>query len=289
LGKLALATLSAGKLLAKPDSNFGGVQIGIIISPTSFRDIPLAADEVLKNLVQVGISGVEMQDARVEVYAGAPVPRGKPAEALTQWRVSAPMDKYKTLRKMYNDAGVKIYAFRSNDVNNAMSDAEIEYYFKAAATLGANQITMELPEDPAFSQRMGDFAAKHKIMMGYHNHTQVNSHSWDTAFAQSKYNGANFDVGHFAASTSQPPIPFIQEHCDRITSLHLKDRKYGIHGGQNMPWGQGETPLKRILVLMKEKKYQFPAAIELEYRIPESSTTMAEIAKCLQFCKDALA
>jgi hypothetical protein len=41
--------------------------------------------------------------------------------------------------------------------------------------------------------------------------------------------------------------------------------------------------------MMKKEKYKFPAGIELEYRIPEGSTTMAEIGKCLQFCKDALA
>jgi hypothetical protein len=55
-----------------------------------------------------------------------------------------------------------------------------------------------------------------------------------------------------------------------------------------MPWGQGETPLKEILLLVKAEQYSFPAAIELEYRIPAGSTATAEIAKCLQFCKEIL-
>jgi sugar phosphate isomerase/epimerase len=96
-------------------------------------------------------------------------------------------------------------------------------------------------------------------------------------------------VGHFAAAVSQSPIPFIEKHHDRIACLHLKDRKFGTNGGQNMPWGQGDTPLKGILVMMKKEKYKFPAGIELEYRIPENSSTMAEMSKCLQFCEDALA
>jgi hypothetical protein len=29
--------------------------------------------------------------------------------------------------------------------------------------------------------------------------------------------------------------------------------------------------------------------IEFEYRIPEGSTRMAEIAKCVEYCKNALA
>jgi hypothetical protein len=55
-----------------------------------------------------------------------------------------------------------------------------------------------------------------------------------------------------------------------------------------VPWGQGDTPIKEVLLLMKEKKYKFPATIELEYPVPEGSTRVAEIGKCLQYCKDAL-
>jgi sugar phosphate isomerase/epimerase len=304
-GRIGLAALPGRTLFAKPDSTFHGVLIGIIVSPTNFRDMPLRADELLNNLVQLGISGIEMQDVRVESYAGAPSPargagrmpptneqvgtRRKAAEEIRHWRLSASMDRYKAVRKLYNDAGVGIYAFRLASLSNAMPDEEIAYFFDTAEALGAHQITVELPLDPALTQRMGDYAARRKIMMGYHNHTQVNSHSWDTALSQSKYNGINFDVGHFAAAVSQSPIPFLQQHHDRITCLHLKDRKFGTNGGQNMPWGQGDTPLKEILQIMRKQNYRFPAGIELEYRIPEGSSTMAEIRKCVQFCKEALA
>ena len=287
LGKIALASLSSGKIWAKPNSKFAGVEIGIIISPTNFRDIPLGADQILNNLVQLGISGIEMQDVRVESYAGAPAAT-RQAE-IKQWRIAASMDKYRALHKLYRDAGVNIYAFRLATLNNSMTDQELAYFFNTAEALGARQITTELPTDTALTQRVGDYAAKRKIRIGYHNHTQVDFNSWDTALSQSKYNGINFDVGHFAAAVSQSPIPFIQKYHDRITCLHLKDRKFKTNGGQNMVWGQGDTPLKEILVLMKKEKYRFPAGIELEYRIPEGSTTMAEIAKCLEFCKEALA
>jgi sugar phosphate isomerase/epimerase len=306
LGKIALASLAVGRSWAKPNSNFGGVEIGIIVSPTNFRDIPLGADQILDNLVQLEISGIEMQDVRVESYAGAPAaarasypgirngsgtPPADPnaaADEIKQWRLSASMDKYRDLRRLYHDTGVHIYAFRLAKLNNAMPDEELAYFFNTAEALGANQITVELPTDTALTQRVGDFAAKRRIRMGYHNHTQVNFNSWDTALAQSEYNGINFDVGHFAAAVSQSPIPFIQKYHDRITCLHLKDRKFKTNGGQNTVWGQGDTPLKEILVLMKKEKYKFPAGIELEYRIPEGSTTMAEISKCLEFCKEAL-
>ncbi len=308
LGKIAVAALPMARLMAKPSSVFGGVEIGIIVSPTGFREIPLPADEMLKSLVQLGISAVEMQEVRVEIVAGAPAgalerfqgagrvssapeqqeARRRVAEEVKKWRMSVSMDKYKAIRGMYESAGVHIFALRLAERPANMSDEEYEYFFNLAEALGANQITVELPPDPAVTQRFGAYAARRKMMIGYHNHTQVNFNSWDAALSQSRYNGINFDVGHFAAAVSQSPIPFIEKYHDRIASLHLKDRKLRTNGGQNMPWGQGDTQLKEVLQLVKKEKYGFPAAIELEYRVPEGSTKMAEAAKCIEFCKNAL-
>jgi len=81
----------------------------------------------------------------------------------------------------------------------------------------------------------------------------------------------------------------IQKHYARIASMHLKDRKKASNGGANLVWGQGETPIKEILTLMRSEKYKFPASIELEYQIPEGSDAVVETSKCVQFCKNALA
>ena len=40
---------------------------------------------------------------------------------------------------------------------------------------------------------------------------------------------------------------------------------------------------------MKKEKYQFPADIELEYPTPPGSDVVTEVAKCLEYCKKALA
>jgi sugar phosphate isomerase/epimerase len=212
----------------------------------------------------------------------------KAQAALKDWRLSVSMDKYKALRKLYNDAGVDIYAFKLG-LNLNMSDEEYDYTFNVAEALGANHITMELPEDPAVTKRVGDFAAKRKMYVGYHAHTQATPTLWDVALEQSKYNAINLDIGHYTAGTSESPIPVIKAKHDRIVSMHLKDRQYEKNGGANLPWGQGDTPIKEALQLMKKEKYKFPASIELEYKIPDGSTVMAEMAKCVQYCKDALA
>ncbi|HEY9430463.1 MAG TPA: sugar phosphate isomerase/epimerase, partial [Blastocatellia bacterium] len=81
-GRLALTALPAARLLAtlqaKPNSKFGGVQIGVI-APYSFRGLPSGAEDLLKYIVQLGLNSVELQSEPVEAYAGAPATgRGGP-------------------------------------------------------------------------------------------------------------------------------------------------------------------------------------------------------------------
>ena len=315
LGKLALAAIPASKLLAKPNSKFDSVQIGVITY--SYRSMPGAndAEALLKYIVDSGVSGIELMGPAAEIYAGSPASAGRAgggagagrgggrrapltpeqqaaqqarAAELKAWRLSVSMDKYEALRKMYNDAGVDIYAFKL-EPNPNMSDEEYEYIFHVADTLGANHVTLELSNNAAFTKRIGDFAAKKKMRVAYHAHTQASLTAWDAVLEQSTGNAINLDCGHFVAGTSESPIPLIRKHSSRIASMHLKDRKKASNGGANLVWGQGETPIKEILMLMRQEKYKFPASIELEYDIPEGSDAVVETSKCVQFCKNALA
>ncbi len=302
--RLALGALPATHLArtflvqdAKPNSSFGGVQIGII-APYAFRGTAETAEDILKRMIDLGISADYLKREAVEPFAGAPSGsagsgrrRGGTREAteeLRDWRESVSMArsmaKFEELREMYEDEGVGIYAFKMALVNS--SDGECDYCFQVAKALGANHVTMELNDQ--ITERIGRIAASHRIHVGYHNHAQVDEHSWDEALAQSDYNGINLDVGHFTAAISKSAIPFIEKHHARIHSMHFKDRRFGTNGSENMPWGQGDTPLREVLHLMKREQYRFPATIELEYTVPEGSTVKAELRKCLQFCKDAL-
>ena len=53
-------------------------------------------------------------------------------------------------------------------------------------------------------------------------------------------------------------------------------------------WGFGETPIDKVLRLMRDNSYKFTATIELEYRIPEGSNRVKEVKRCLDYCKKAL-
>ena len=202
---------------------------------------------------------------------------------------AGPMDGFKALRKLYNNAGVDIHALRVSKLGvKNMSDEKIDYYFNAAKALGATGIARGLDINEEAAKRLGPIADKHKMMIGFHNHAKLKADAYDSGIlSSSKYLGIQLDIGHFVAGTNQSPIPVIENFPDRIFALHLKDRKK--NNGPNMPWGQGDTDIAGALRLMKKKKMTFPATIELEYKVPKGSDPVNEVIKCLQYCKKALA
>jgi sugar phosphate isomerase/epimerase len=272
--------------LSKPNSKINGVQIGVITY--SFRSMPGSAEQLLQYCQDCNINAIELMGDAAEAYAGAPKHDRTPESQakMADWRANCPMGKFIELRKLYSDAGVTIYAWKPNALGAKNTDAEIDYAFNAGKALGCTHVTVELPTDAAQTQRLGNIAAKHKMMVGYHAHTQATPTLWDTALSQSEYNGINLDIGHYVAGTSSSPIDFILKNNDRITSMHLKDRKF--NNGPNMPWGQGDTPIKEVLALMKKNKYKFPATIEFEYDIPAGSDAVKEVIKCREYAKEAL-
>ncbi|HLO81790.1 MAG TPA: TIM barrel protein [Chitinophagaceae bacterium] len=298
----------------KPKSVFGGVQIGAITY--SFRSMPGSIEDLIKYCTTCGISAVELMGDAAEAWAGspaglmppmAPPPPGQQMvfteeqraamrernQKAKGWRETVSMDKFVELKKLLDKAGISVYAYKPNALGENNSDAEIEYAMKAAKALGANSVTVELPNKPEQSRRLGEFGSKHKVYVGYHAHTQATDTLWDQALAQSPYNSMNLDCGHYIAAggnnTTASLLALIEAKHDRITSMHLKDRKTKANGGENVEWGKGDTPIKDILTLLKKKKYKIPVSIELEYDIPQGSDAVKEVAKCVAYAKAILA
>ncbi len=308
-----------------PNSKIHGVQLGVITY--SFRGIN-DLDQIIKTIDDIGLNEVELMSNSAELVAGAPqppprapggprLPQGAPSagapptpptpeqvaamraranspeaqkarEDLRKWRTSTSMSAFAPVKRKFTAAGMDLRLLCFN-MNESFSDDEIEYVFQVAKALGVKGITTST--QVTVSKRVAPFADKHKILVGYHGHDNVADKnefstldSFETAMSYSKYNGLNLDIGHFVAANSDPLL-LIQKHHARITNLHLKDRKKDH--GPNTVWGEGDTPIKAVLQLMKAKKYPFPANIEYEYR--GAGTPKEEVAKCFEFCKNALA
>ena len=328
VGKLALAsaTLSAA-FGAKLNSKFGGVQLGAIsysFNPISKPEPAI----VIQSMLDLGLGELELTLDHCEALAGIPdisarcggatlargaVPAGASgatvgavrapmspeqqaarAEAqarIAAWRASTTPATWAPVRRKLNDAGIKVTVL-SGEMNDAMTDRDIEYQISMATGMGVKALNTSTTLTMA--RRIATLAEKHRMKIGYHGHDQTSDpnqtatlESYDTLMAAGNYNCINLDVGHFTAA-NYDAVAFIEKHHDRITSLHLKDRKKN-HGG-TVPWGTGDTPLQEILLLMKKNRYSFPANIEWEgVTTPAGSTLVGEMKKCVELCRKWLA
>ncbi len=202
------------------------------------------------------------------------------------WMTPANLTKLADLKRMYNEAGVTIYALKN--VGGGQSDAELDYRLEMAKTLGATHDTLELPTDQAVIERLGSFGVKHGIKIGYHTHTQARIDSFDLAMKASPATVLNVDTGHYWAGNGSSAIPLLRKYSDRVGSIHLKDRTGPTKGEQNLMWGTGETDIVDIIRTIRSEKWNFPASCELEYQIPVGSNAVIEVARCRAYAAAAL-
>jgi sugar phosphate isomerase/epimerase len=209
-----------------------------------------------------------------------------------QWRTSeATMNKYRDLRKQFDDAGIDLGILCYN-MNGNIADDEIDYAFRMAQALGARSISSS--STVTIAKRVAAFADRYKMIWAGHGHDDVcdpeqfaKPETFEKIMSFSPYIGVNLDIGHFTAA-GYDAVPFIRRHYDRITNLHLKDRFKNPQGGgrgANVRWGDGETPIREVLQLLRREQYPFPANIEYEY---QGTDAVIEVAKCLQYAKDIL-
>ena len=297
--KFALASVPVSMALGtKIDSMVSGVRLGTITY--SFRELPRtpgaldAVDVMIKACVECGIGEIELFSPHVEpVFVGAGLGRGtaeaqRAREDLRQWRLSTPMDHFKAVRKKFDDAGITLFAYTVN-FRDDYTDPELDNAFEQAKALGVSIIASSTQLTVA--KRLAPFAEKHKIQVAMHGHSNVKDpnefatpESFSKALEMSKYFRINLDIGHFTAANFDA-VKYIRDNHDRITHLHIKDRKR--NDGANLPWGEGDTPIKEVLALLKEKKYPIRAFIEYEHR--GTGAPLEEVKKCMSYMKRALA
>ena len=282
-GALALPALGAGRLA---DSKIAGVRLGV--QTYSFRELPRAdgsdqVDAVIAAMKQCGLSECELWAPQVEPRLGR---TGR--EQLRSWRTATSLDHFRGVKKKFAAAGIDIYAYNYS-FSADMTDAEIDRGFEMTRALGANVITASTTLSTA--RRVAPFAERHQMAVAMHGHSNRSDpnefctpDSFAAAMQLSKYFKVNLDIGHFTAADFDA-VAYIREHHANITNLHLKDRKK--HEGDNLPWGQGETPIREVLLMLKKERWPIPAYIEYEYR--GTGTPTEEVQKCFQFAKQILA
>ena len=317
--KIAAGTVPVARSLWAVNSTIHGVRMAVQSASFTFSGIGI--EGIIQTMVDLGLAEIDVMSEHVENYLGAPVPlpgagrpgpwarrggapggpgaaaapggvpaagpgarggpgRGDPAvrEALRRWRMDADLDKFRAVGKRFTDAGLKFFSYNLS-FNDSFTDDEIDKGFLMTKALGTRIITASSPA--SIFPRLAPFAEKHDVIVAMHNHTNGPA-EFEQAMAASNKIWVNLDVGHFFAS-GYDPIAYLKEHHARITNIHVKDRKKDR--GAEMPFGEGDTPLKEVLLLVKKEKYDFPVCIE--YVGPDGPAV--EIKRCFDYCKSVLA
>jgi sugar phosphate isomerase/epimerase len=279
--KLALGVAAASawpfesSAAGKPNSKIKGVQIGA--QSYSFRDRSL--DEAIKAYLEVGLNSCELWSGHVE-------PKDLNREDRRHWRLTTPISYFMLIGEKFKKAGIDLYAYNYS-FKDDFTDEEIKRGFDMARALGAQVITASANVNTA--KRIDVYAKQFKVRVGMHNHSNIRPNEFATAedFAKamegnSEYICVNFDIGHFTAANFDA-VDYLAKRHDRIVTLHIKDRKR--NQGDNVPFGEGDTPIKPVLELLMKNKWKIPANIEYEYK---GADTVAEVKRCYEYCKKAL-
>ena len=317
VGKIALATLAVPSLFPSRASaqQLGNSRInGVIVGSQTYSFRAMQADprSIVEAFKSIGLFSAELMSTHAEGLAGIPAlptfgrgggggGRGaqltpeqqaeqKTAqEAQAKWRLSTSPATWAAVRKMWNDAGVEV-RYLTYNMGASVTDEAIEYGFQMAKGLGVRAITTSTTVSTA--SRIAPFAEKHNVIVAVHGHADIKNpeqisteETFLKCFAASKNIWANLDIGHYTAAGLNP-VDFLQKHHGRITNLHVKDRKNLANGQANTPFGQGDTPIKEVLQLLKKNKWDIAANIEFEYMPNEP---LVEMPKCLQYIREALA
>ena len=198
-------------------------------------------------------------------------------EALRKWRLEIGLDRYQAVAKKFTDAGLKFFSYNLS-FNDSFTDEEIEKGLLMTRALGTRIITASSPL--SVFPRVASLAEKHDVIVALHNHT-TGPDEFAKATAISQNFWINLDVGHFFAM-GHDPVSYLREHHARVTNIHIKDRKKDQ--GREMPFGEGDTPLKEVLRLVRDQKYDFPVCIE--YVGPDGPPV--ELTRCFDYCKAVL-
>ena len=294
-GLLTLAGLAL-PMGAFADTIVSGVRMGV--QSYSFRELPRtpggdATAAIIQAMKDTGLTETELWAPQIEPVSAAGRgasngEREKAREALRRWRLETPLDHFRGIRKQFESAGLSIAAYNYSPGAD-FTDDEIDRGFEMAKALGASFITSSTTL--AVAKRIAPFAAKHQMNVAVHNHSNTSDpnefatpESFAAALKLSPHFKINLDVGHFTAA-NYDAVAYLREHHADITNLHLKDRKK--NQGDNVRWGQGDTPITQVLQLLKKEKWPIRAYVEYEHR--GTAGAVAEVKTCFEYAKRALA
>ena len=304
-GKVSLAVVGGAAFTPGQSgqalSTVRGVKLGAITGV--FGPFPAAAgedvvDAVLASARAGGIGHVEFVNSLIEPrVTGGGVGGQAPAtvtleyretrEALRQWRLSAPLERFREIRNKFERAGIVLFSYVVT-IGDDFTDPEIDAVFRHMQALGVDKFCTNQTR-VGMGPRMAPAAEKYGIRPAFHNHALVNDpnevaspESFERLFAMSKLFMANLDIGHYARGGNDP-LAFLKAHPTRITHVHVRDMK---KDGTAADIGAGDLPLKDMLSFVRDGRH--PVAFILEQGRSGSASNVEKTKVNLEILRVAL-
>lgn len=306
LGRAAFAAV-------KDDATVRGVKLGAItgaygpFNATQGQDV---IDVVIARSIAAGVGYVELVNTVIEPAMGGPCgqpavpggpspggPRPPPAcgiggqvpvtwppgppgyteerEKLRQWRLNAPLDRFREVRSKFDRAGLDLYSYVMT-IGEDFTDAEIDAVFRQMQALGVDKFCtnqMRLSMGP----RTAPYAEKYKIRPAFHTHDHVDDpnevaspESLEKLLSMSPTFMINLDIGWYF-NGGNDPLAFIKKHPTRITHLHIRDQK---KGGGAADVGEGDVQVADIIRYVRDSK--LPIGLILEQNGRSTTPDRAE-------------
>jgi sugar phosphate isomerase/epimerase len=218
-----------------------------------------------------------------QVAATNSVARGE----LRTWRLQTPAKLFDEMRGRLASAGLTSHAC-TVAYNDSFTDDEIDATFRQAKALGAT--TVGAPLTMAMARRLAPFAERHQVSVAIHNQTDGNSAgAVDTpalkhALALSPAFSLKLDIANLTAS-NHDAVAELREYCSRVSYVLVRDRLR--NGGASQPFGEGDTPIRKVLRTLAESTPSIPAVIEYDYVGLRSSVD--ELRASVAYCRAAMA
>jgi len=192
----------------------------------------------------------------------------KTRQALRDWRIALPLDRFKEVRRKFDAAKLNLFSYVYT-IDDHMTDAEIEAAFRQLHALGVPMFTTNQTR-VGMGLRIAPLSEKYNIKAAWHPHAEIQDPnevatpaSMEKLLAMSKSFVINLDIGHFAAGNNDV-VAFLKKHHERIAHLHVKDRKRDK--GPNVQLGTGDTPIKESATLIRDERWPIMLILEREYR-----------------------
>jgi sugar phosphate isomerase/epimerase len=266
------------------ESTVRGVRIGLItgsLNPLPENTGRDPIDVIIEQCLALGAANIELvtvfpQGAPQIVNGGRfgqpPAQRTpefiKSRQALREWRVALPLDRFREVRAKFDKAGLNLFSYVQT-IDDDMTDAEINAVFRQMQALKVPMFTTNQTR-VGMGPRFASFAEKYNIKAAWHPHAQVQDpnevatpESMEKVLAMSRAFVVNLDIGHYTAGNNDA-VAFLRKHHDRITHLHIKDRRR--NDGPNVQLGTGDTPIKECAALIRDNKWPIMLILEREYR-----------------------